>query len=165
MLRAASALAFCILIAACGATPQSGGSPHTPSSDAQAAAASELAAADRDCPWPADLAQYEQTTFTAKRHPPLTPVSTLRDELSGGCGVLKFTVSDSGAVGTVDVVSENPAGFGKVAADILRLNDYVVGASSLTVFMARVSGQKLPDGSAIVSVAFKDSVLNLEVPR
>ena len=165
MLRTASGPVLCSLIAACGATPQSGGSPHAQSSETQAAAVTELDAAARDCPWPTDLAHYEQTTFAAGRHPPLTPVSTLLDELTSGCSVIKFTIDDNGAVGTVDVVSENPAGFGKVAADILRLNDYAVGASSLTVFMARVSGQKLPDGSAIVSVAFKDSVLNLEVPR
>jgi hypothetical protein len=165
MLRKLSVLALCTAIAACGATPPSGGSPHVPGADAQAAAVTELDAAARDCPWPADLGRYEQTTFAAGRHPPLTPVSTLLDELTSGCSVVKFAVEDNGAVGNVDVVSENPAGFGKVAADILRLNDYAVGASSLTVFMARVSGQKLPDGNAIVSVAFKDSVLNLEIPR
>ena len=85
-------------------TAQLGGPPRAPSQDAQAAAVTELAAAARDCPWPADLARYEQTTFAAGRHPPLTPVSTLLDELTSGCGVVKFTIDDSGAVGSVDVV-------------------------------------------------------------
>ena len=165
MFRTASVLTLCILIAACGATQQPGALLHAPSSEAQATTLSELDAADHDCPWPADLARYEQTTFAAARHSPVTRVSTLLDELTGGCSVVKFTIDDSGAIASVDVVSENPAGFGKVAADILRLNDYVVGASSLTVFMARVSGRKLPNGNAVVSVAFKDSLLNMEVPR
>ena len=164
MLRMASVLSMCVLIAACDAT-QPHGSLHAPSSEAQSATLSELDAADHDCPWPADLARYEQTTFAAARHSPVTPVSTLLDELTGGCSVVKFTIDDGGAIASVDIAAENPAGFGKVAADILRLNDYVVGASSLTVFMARVSGRKLPNGNAVVSVAFKDSVLNLEVPR
>ena len=67
--------------------------------------------------------------------------------------------------GEIDTIVRARAGFGKVAADILRLNDYAEGASSLTIFMVRISGQKLPDGNAVVSLAFKDSTLNLEIPR
>lgn len=156
---------ICMLMAGCGADLRPGAAPQAPSADAQAAVLREIDAAARDCPWPADLARYEQTTFSAKRHAPLTPVGTVLDELTSGCSVLKFSLGDGGAVGSLDVVSESPPGWGKIAADILRLNDYAEGASSLTVFMVRISGQKLPDGNAVVSLAFRDSTVNLEIPR
>jgi hypothetical protein len=151
-------------LGACDAASQSGGAPGAASAEARAAALTVGDAAARDCPWPADLGRYEQTTFSAKRHPPLTPAGTVVSELTSGCGILTFTVDDSGIAGNVEVVSENPAGFGRVATDILHLNDYAEGASSLTLFIVRIGGQKLPGGGAIVSLGFKDSIVNFELP-
>jgi hypothetical protein len=96
-------------------------------------------------------------------HPPLTSTATVLGELTSGCGILTFSVDDSGAPGNVDIVSENPAGFGRVATDILHMNDYAEGASSLTIFIVRIGGQKLPGGGALVSLGFKESIVNFEI--
>jgi hypothetical protein len=151
-------------LGACGTASQSGGPPSAASAEARSAALSVADEAARDCPWPADLGRYEQTTFSANRHPPLTAAATVLGELTSGCGTLTFTVDDYGVAGNVDIVSEKPAGFGRVATDILHLNDYAEGASSLTTFIVRIGGQKLPSGGAIVSLGFKDSIVNFELP-
>jgi hypothetical protein len=120
--------------------------------------------AAQDCPWPADIARYEQTTLTARNRLTPTPSLGVFDTLKYGCSVLIFTLDDAGNVASAKAVSESPPGFGAVAQKILHWNDYAVGASSLTVFMVRVAGQTLPQGGAMTSLAFKDSVINLEVP-
>jgi hypothetical protein len=164
MLPGRLVILLCVALGACDAASPSGGAPGMVSAEARAAALNVADEAARDCPWPADLGRYEQTTFSAKRHPPLTSAATVVGELTSGCGILAFTVDDSGIADNVDIVSENPAGFGRVAKDILHLNDYAEGASSLTTFIVRIGGRKLTAGGAIVSLGFKDTIVNFELP-
>ncbi len=121
-------------------------------------------AAARDCPWPADYARYEQTTLTVRHPQAPAPDLGLLNDVKSGCAVMTFSVDDQGIVAGSDVVSANSPGFGKVAPDMLRWNDYATGASSLTVFMVRLAAQKMDDGGVLLSLAFKDSTIAILVP-
>jgi hypothetical protein len=156
-----SALLLALAASACGKPTVT---PALATPDITAAAQSLNDRAAQDCPWPADLARYEQTTLTARNRLTPTPRMGVFDTLNAGCSVMIFSLDDVGNVASARVMSESPAGFGKVAQKILRWNDYAVGASSLTIFMVRVAAQTLPQGGALTSLSFKDSVINLEVP-
>lgn len=143
------------------------GKPAAPAVATQnitAAAQSLNDRAAQDCPFPADIGRYEQTTLTARNRLTPTPGMGVFDTVTYGCSVMVFTLDDVGNVASARIISESPAGFGIVAQKILHWNDYAVGASSLTVFMVRVAAQTLPQGGALTSLSFKDSVINLEVP-
>jgi hypothetical protein len=128
------------------------------------AAAALQAAAEHDCPWPADVAHYEQTTLTPRQTGSAAPELSLLKEVPTGCAVLTFAVNEQGVVTNADVVSASPASFARIAPDILRWNDYASGDSSMAVFMMRVGAQRLADGGALLSLAFKDSSLAILVP-
>jgi hypothetical protein len=71
----------------------------------------------------------------------------------------------SGLVTGSSVLGESPAGFGRIATQILKWNDYATGTSDDTVFMVRVAAQLLPSGSVLLSLAFKDNTIDLVVPK
>jgi hypothetical protein len=156
-----SALMLCLAMQACGTRAPG---PAFSSTDIILAAKALNERAAQDCPWPANLARYEQTTLIARNR--LTPMPSINvfDTLKYGCSVMTFTLDDAGNVTSANIGSESPAGFGAVAQKILHWNDYAVGASPLTVFMVRVAAETLPNGGALTSLSFKDSVINLEVP-
>jgi len=122
-------------------------------------------AAEHDCPWPADVAHYEQTTLTRRQADEAAPNLGVLKAVPAGCAVLTFAVNDQGVVTTAAVVSASPASFAQVAPDILRWNDYASGDSSEAMFMMRLGAQRLPDGAALLSLAFKDSSLAILVPK
>ena len=161
MLLKRSVVVLSILVAGCtgGAAPPA----VTPETSAIGQAVGEAAA--QECPWPADLAHYEQTTLAVRHQGAAAPDLGVLHDMKIGCGVLTFSVDDQGVVNSSNVVTEYPAGFGTGASDILRWNDYVTPASSLTVFIVRLGAQKQPDGSVMLSLAFKDSIFSLVVPR
>jgi hypothetical protein len=154
-------IVLCALAAGC--TVAAAPVTITPETGVVAQAVGETAA--RECPWPADLAHYEQTTLAVRHQGAVAPDLGVLHDTKIGCGVLTFTVDDRGIVNSSNVVAEYPAGFGTVASDVLRWNDYVTPASSLMVFMVRLGAQKQPDGSVMMLLAFKDSTIAIVVPR
>jgi hypothetical protein len=150
---------LCLLASACAA----GGAGKSASVSGPEVVALGDAAA-RDCPWPADLARYEQTTLTVR--PPQAPAPDLDvlDDAKTGCAVMTFSVDDQGSVAGSDVVSASSPAFAKIAPDILRWNNYAPGASSLTVFMVRLAAQKMPHGGVLLSLGFKDTTIAILVP-
>jgi hypothetical protein len=150
---------LCLLAAGC--TPGATTGRVTP--EALSAASDVTGLAARQCPWPADVARYAQTTLTARGPREASPDLRILGATKAGCAVLTFSVDDSGVVASSDVVSEYPAGFGAVASQVLRWNDFATGGSSLTVFMVRVGVQKLSDGGAMEALGFKDTIFALMV--
>jgi hypothetical protein len=153
-----------LVAAACAAVCGcSSGSGKTEAVSGPAAAALQ-AAAEHDCPWPADVAHYEQTTLTPRHSGASAPDLGLLKEVPAGCAVITFAVDEQGVVTNADVVSASPAAFSRIAPNILRWNDYASGDSPMAVFMMRLGAQRLPDGGALLSLAFKDSSLAIVVP-
>jgi hypothetical protein len=148
-----------VLAAGCA----SGGSAATVTPEAVSAAADVIGLAARQCPWPADVARYAQTTLTTRGPREASPDLGILGGVQRGCAVLTFSVDDAGVVASSDVVSEYPAGFGAVASQVLRWNDFATGGSSLTVFMVRLGVQKLSDGGATEMIGFKDATFALVV--
>jgi hypothetical protein len=153
-----------LVVAACAAMCGcSSGSGKTEAVSGPAAAALQ-AAAEHDCPWPADVAHYEQTTLTPRHANASAPNLGLLKTLPAGCAVLTFAVDEQGVVTNASVVSASPAPFARIAPDILRWNDYASGDSPMAVFMMRLGARRLPDGAALLSLAFKDSSFAILVP-
>jgi hypothetical protein len=154
-------VALCTALAACGSQ-----APLSPAAtqSVELAAQSLNDMASQNCPFPPDVSAFEVTTLTARGLYTPKPNLGVFDDVAKGCAVLVFTLDDNATVSATRLVSESPAGFGAVAVKILRWNNYAEGASQLTKFMVRVAGEKLPAGGAMTSLAFKDTVINLEVP-
>jgi hypothetical protein len=153
-------LLVCAMTAACQDKKET--STLTPETAGAATTLDEFSATN--CPLPADLSRYEDTTLTARHKYGAPPDSGVFSALKQGCAVLTFTVRDQGIVSGSSVISEYPAGFGAVASQILRWNDYAEGAYGDTVFVARIGGETLPEGGAMTSLTFKGSGVNLVVP-
>jgi hypothetical protein len=154
-----------LVMAACAAVCScSSGSGTTEAVSGPAAAALQTAA-EHDCPWPADVAHYEQTTLTRRQADEAAPNLGLLRAVPAGCAVLTFAVNEQGVVTNTAVVSASPASFAQIAPDILRWNDYASGDSPEAMFMMRLGAQRLPDGGALLSLAFKDSSLAILVPK
>lgn len=156
----------CALASGCS---HPGGQDTNPKSGeaAQTRAANGLKVTDaaaRDCPWPADVDHYVQTTLAPRGVNTPSPRLGVFDSVSQGCAILTFTVDENGLVTSADLVSANPPAFGAIAPKILRWSNFASGASTLTEFMVRLGAAKLPSGGAMVSLAFKDSTVNIEVP-
>jgi hypothetical protein len=155
-----AALLVAALVAACST---GGSQPATTASQATAAAQAVLDAAASFCPWPANASQFDGTTLVSRHARADAPDLGVLNRMNSGCAVLTFNVDDQGIVTGSNVVAEHPAGFGPIAASILRWNDYASG-TPLSAFMVRLGAEKLPDGGALVSLGFKDSSINLVVP-
>ena len=157
------ALALAATLAACA---HSSGTPIiADTAQTRAAIGAQVAeAAARDCPFPATVDHYEQTTLAPRGA--TTPPARLGvfDTVKQGCAILTFTVDENGQITGADLVSANPPAFGAIAPKILRWSNYASGASTLTEFMVRLGAQTLPNGGAMISLGFRDSVVNLDIP-
>ena len=156
----------CAMVSGCSHTSGQDSGPKSPGA-AETRAANALMVTDaaaRDCPWPADADHYEQTTLAPRSATTPSPRLGVFDSVKQGCAILTFTVDENGQLTSVDLVSANPPAFGAIAPKILRWNNFASGASTLTEFMVRLGGATLPSGGAMVSLAFKDSTVNVEVP-
>jgi hypothetical protein len=151
-------VAACLAMCGC-----STGSGKTEAVSGPAAAALQ-AAAEQDCPWPADVAHYEQTTLTARHARATAPDLGSLKAVPSGCAVLTFAVDEQGVVTNDSVVAASPASFARIGPEILRWNDYASGDSPMAVFMMRLGAQRLADGGALLSLAFKDSSFAILVP-
>jgi hypothetical protein len=152
-------LLLCAVAAGCASNASTG----TVTPEAVSAASDVTALAARQCPWPADVARYAQTTLTMRGPREASPDLGILGGVQSGCAVLTFSVDDAGVVSQSDVVSEYPAGFGAIATQVLRWNDFATGGSSLTVFMVRLGMRKLSDGGAMEALGFKDTTFALLV--
>jgi hypothetical protein len=153
---------LCAGLAACGSGTGTG-QPAVTTTQATAVAQAVLDAAATDCPWPADVAQYDSTTLVARHDRAAAPDLGVLNSMNSGCAVLSFTVDEQGIVAKSNVIAEHPTGFGRIATDILSWNDYASG-TPFSTFMVRLGAKKLADGGALVSLGFKDSSINLLVP-
>jgi len=151
---------FTLCLAGCGAGSDQ---PALTGQQTTAAALAVLEAAARDCPWPANAAQFDGTTLVARHARAPSPDLGVLNSMHSGCAILTFTVDDQGIVATTNLVAEHPAGFGRIASHILRWNDYASG-TPLSPFMVRLGAEQLPNGGALVSLGFKDTSINLVVP-
>jgi hypothetical protein len=152
-------LLLCCLAAACAAQTK----PTTNTEAAATAAALDQEAAAA-CPWPPDADRYGSTTLTARHlHAAAPDLGILRD-MPNGCAILTFAVDDNGIIDSSTVVTQNPAGYARIAKDVLSWNDYATGDPTLPQFMVRVAARPLPNGDALVALAFKDNTLNFVVP-
>ncbi len=122
------------------------------------------AEAEAACPFPDTIAQYEQTTLATRTATTPLPRLGVFDTVPKGCAIVVFTLDDAGMLRTAHVVSADPPAFAAIAPKIMRWTNLATGESNATEFMVRIGAEKLPTGGAMISLAFKDSTVDLEIP-
>jgi hypothetical protein len=158
-----SAACACALLAGCNKVGADAHAIRT--TDARNAIGQRVnAEAEAACPFPDNMAQYEQTTLAARTATTPLPRLGVFDTAPKGCAIVVFTLNDAGLLRTARVVSANPPAFGTIAPKIMRWTNLATGESNATEFMVRLGAEKLPDGGAMISLAFKDSTVDLEIP-
>jgi hypothetical protein len=164
LLLTCTALA-CTALACCGRTPEpklaSGAtSPQTRTDQGDAVAAM----AQRDCPAPPGLESYEQTTLSQRTRETISANLAVFGSVKSGCAIMTFTVNETGLVTSSKTWSASSPAFAAIAPKLLRWSNYASGDSNDVEFFMRLGASRLPGGGAMLSLGFKGSTVNLEIP-